>query len=60
MNNPCKKCDCWDFDKEQCTMPSIDHWYACPIENKKPENIKELEEYIKHLSKIRKEVTTNE
>lgn len=44
----CYKCDCWDCDYG-CTMPSSDKWYACPIESEKPENKKELEEYIKWL-----------
>lgn len=30
----------------QCTCSSLDMWYACPIESKKPENQKELEEYV--------------
>lgn len=33
MNEECKNCDCWDYDYEQCTMPSIDKIYACPLEN---------------------------
>lgn len=40
----CSNCGFFDWDVEQCTCPSIDMWYACPIENKKPENIKALEE----------------
>ena len=27
-----------------CICPASDRWYACPIENKKPENIKTLKE----------------
>lgn len=27
----CYTCDCYDRDAEQCTMPSIDKDYACPI-----------------------------
>lgn len=30
-----------------CSCPSSDKWYACPIENKKAENIKALQEYAK-------------
>lgn len=26
----CYKCDCWDSDREGCTMPSCDLSYACP------------------------------
>lgn len=33
-----------------CTCYSSDKWYACPIENKKPENIQALKEYIDWLS----------
>lgn len=29
--NPCFGCDCNDPDYG-CTMPSIDKWYACPLE----------------------------
>lgn len=28
----CKYCDCWDSDREGCTMPSIDMAYACSME----------------------------
>jgi len=27
-----------------CTCPQFDKWYACPIENKKPENTQALKE----------------
>ena len=47
----CYDCGFWNFDYETCTCLSSHKWYACPIENKKPENIKELEEYVKWLSK---------
>lgn len=51
---PCYKCGFWDSDYEACTCPSSDMWYACPIESRKPENIKALEEYIEwHESKER-------
>ena len=49
MKNPCVKCQCWDSDREGCTMPSSDRWYACPIESELPENKKALEEYVKWL-----------
>lgn len=40
------KCDKCGFNDERgCTCPHSDKWYACPIENKKPENIKALKEY---------------
>ena len=28
-----------------CTCPNYNKWYACPLENKKPENIQALKEY---------------
>ena len=28
-DNPCYGCDCWDSDREGCTMPSVDRGYAC-------------------------------
>lgn len=30
-DNECLYCDCYDEDFG-CTMPSIDKWYACPLE----------------------------
>ena len=41
----CYECGFWDSEREGCDCPSLDKWYACPIENKKPENIKALKEY---------------
>lgn len=41
----CYECGFWDSDREGCMCPSIDMWYACPIESSKPENQKLLEEY---------------
>ena len=43
----CSKCGFWDSDYEGCTCPSYDMWYACPIESEKPENKKEMENYLK-------------
>lgn len=31
MPEECLKCDCYDSDMG-CTCPSIDKWYACPLE----------------------------
>ena len=45
--NECYKCGFYDCDYGACTCLSTDKWYACPIDSKKPENIKEMEEYIK-------------
>lgn len=45
--NECKKCG---FNNEYgyCECNSQDKWYACPIESKKPENIKTLREYAEY------------
>lgn len=42
----CRNCGFYDSDFD-CVCPSMDRWYACPIESKKPENQKELEEMAK-------------
>lgn len=31
MTNDCSHCDCWDEEREGCTMPSCDKSYACPL-----------------------------
>lgn len=31
MTNNCLHCDCWDGEREGCTMPSCDKSYACPL-----------------------------
>lgn len=41
-----------------CECSPYDKWYACPIENKKPENIRALEEYAEWASG--KEETQND
>ena len=48
-----KECMSCGFNDEDygCTCYSSDKWYACPIESKKPENVKELEEYAEWLSR---------
>lgn len=28
----CYNCGFWDSDYECCTCPSLDKWYACPLE----------------------------
>lgn len=43
----CWNCDCWDSDREGCSMPYYDKWYACPIESEKAENKAKMEEYLK-------------
>ncbi len=30
--NECYNCGFWDSDYEGCTCPSVDKWYACPLE----------------------------
>lgn len=29
----CSSCDCWDSDREGCTLPSCDMDYACPADS---------------------------
>lgn len=50
----CYECGFNDEDYG-CTCPHSDKWYACPIENKKPENVKALEEYAEWLYKKKME-----
>ena len=42
----CYKCGFNDVDYG-CKCDNFNKWYACPIENKKPENIQALKEYVK-------------
>lgn len=46
IDKECRTCGFYDSDFD-CVCPSMDRWYACPIESKKPENQKELEEMAK-------------
>ena len=48
VDEECRTCG---FDDEDygCTCPQPDKWYACPIENSKPENIQALKEYAEWL-----------
>ena len=41
--------NCGFNEDGQCTCFASDRWYACPIENKKPENIQALKEYAEWL-----------
>lgn len=43
----CYKCGFWNSDYEVCTCYSGNKWYACPIESRKPENKKAMEDFIK-------------
>lgn len=45
----CNKCGFNDEDYG-CTCNHSDKWYACPIENKKPENIQALKEYAEQVA----------
>ena len=45
----CYKCGFKD-DDYGCICPHSDMWYACPIENKKPENIQALKEYAEQVA----------
>ena len=53
----CKRCG---FMNEYgvCECPPYEEWYACPIEAKKPENIKALKEYAEWVSKAESEDKT--
>lgn len=53
MDRECYRCGFYDSEFEQCCCSSVEMWYACPIESKKPENQKELEEYIKWIEEQR-------
>ena len=41
----CYLCGFWDSEREGCTCPSWDRWYACPIESEKPENKEAIKAY---------------
>ena len=56
--NPCLGCDAYDPDFG-CTMPSIDMWYACPIESETEENKKLLEEYVAWVDEQRRKEKEN-
>lgn len=48
----CRRCGFNDEDFG-CTCPHSDKWYACPIENKKPENIQALKDCADFLTEAR-------
>ena len=50
-----KECYTCGFNDEDygCTCPHSDKWYACPIENKKPENIQELKDFVDFFAESR-------
>jgi len=49
MTNVCKDCDF--YCDGACLCPSMDKWYACPIESSKPENQQALREYAEQVRK---------
>ena len=51
----CRMCGFWNSDYGSCTCPSIDKWYACPIESEKPENKKALQEYAEWACRTEEE-----
>ena len=51
---PCYTCGFWDCEREGCTCPHYDRWYACPLENEKPENIKAQQEYAEEYARMRR------
>lgn len=50
MNKDCKDCDY--YSDGACLCPSIDKWYACPIEESKPENQQALRELAERGNKM--------
>ena len=54
VDKECLKCGFNDEDYG-CTCSHSDKWYACPIENSKPENIQALKEYVEWLPQEREE-----
>lgn len=47
----CYNCGFWNSDYEDCTCPSYEKWYACPVESEKPENVEALKDYMEWASK---------
>lgn len=46
-----KECtNCGFHNDGMCTCSSQDKWYACPIQNKKPENIQALKDYAEWVA----------
>ena len=52
-----KECHRCGFNDEDygCTCPHYDKWYACSIENTKPENVQALKEYAEWVGQKRSE-----
>ena len=50
-NNECKDCDF--YCDGACFCPSMDKWYACPIEERKPENQQALREYAEQVKRVK-------
>lgn len=47
--------NCEFHDNGACVCPQYDKWYACPIENKKPENVQALKEWADFVSKTERQ-----
>ena len=52
----CLRCDCWDSDREGCTMPDSDKWYACSIESAREENIAALAKWTQELEQHKENI----
>lgn len=52
--DPCRRCG---FNEEGgCTCPPSERWYACPSECRKPENVRDLEQFADWAYEKGKEV----
>lgn len=51
----CRKCGFLN-EYGYCECSPSDKWYACPIENKKPENIQALKEYAECIDAFKEYV----
>ena len=56
MKDPCKNCGFLN-EYGYCECSPYDKWYACPIENKKTENIRTLQELGKEFAANEEEKT---
>lgn len=57
--NECLHCGFYDQYRSGCSCPSIDKFYACPIESGFKENKAKLLELIKHFDISVKDKSTN-
>lgn len=49
--NECRYCGFWDSDYEDCACPSMDKWYACPLEPEPTDE--EWENYVHGDSRLK-------